>query len=74
MIGYRKSQAYRRDLERNRYAIWAGHFEAAVLRLRPDHAGKIEWSNPQYLHGTGMSYDEAAARYCSHLAPVVPHV
>lgn len=55
----------RAEREAARRQAWMRAFESALLAACPHLAGRIDWTAPAYLYGTGMSADDAAARVAS---------
>lgn len=48
----------------SRYTNWMGEFERKVNELWPEHAGKIDWSDPEYVFWcTPTSATHAAIDY-----------
>ena len=46
--------------------FWMAQFEKSVLAIKPELAGKIDWTDgPYYFFLTGLSPEEAAHRYTS---------
>ena len=44
-------------------AIWMRRFEAAVLAVRPELSGRLDWDSATYYHSTGINPIEAAGAY-----------
>jgi hypothetical protein len=57
---------------RNRRQRWMANFETAILALRPELAGKIDFENTgTYFFNSGFSASDAAERYLVNI-PVQP--
>jgi hypothetical protein len=50
---------------RQNRAQWMTAFEDAVLKLRPDFAGVIDWDCAVFYFNSGYSADDASVRYVS---------
>lgn len=57
------------ETKAQRRAAWMAAFSDAVVTLRPDLAGRIDWDSAAFYFSQGIDPTEAAGRYIERAAP-----